>query len=136
MIKVAPAPEKAAQVKLATANINLALVILVINTPARAPVIPVALVPPVAANTLNVIAHHLILGHQGLVLAHQLTNTPAPAPVTPAVQALLATANTPPVPAPAATNGKMEAASNKFSMAPTVSCITAMTRWLASVLQV
>ena len=58
------------------------------------------------------------------------------APATPAVQALLATANTPPAPAPSDMNGKMEAARNKFSTAPKVSCITAMARWLASALQV
>ena len=34
------------------------------------------------------------------------TNTPAPARGTPAVQVLLATANTPPAPAPLATDGR------------------------------
>ena len=45
-------------------------------------------------------------------LAILFTNTLAPVPDIPAVQALLATANTPPAPAPAAMNGKMVVAKN------------------------
>ena len=76
MIKVAPAPEKAAQVKLATANINLAL------------------------------AHHLTLGAVAPAPVQALIYTLAPAPATPVAPVPPAAANTPPAPAPLATNGR------------------------------
>ena len=41
-----------------------------------------------------------------LALAILFTNTLAPVPAIPAVQALLATVNTPPAPAPQASNGR------------------------------
>ena len=72
-------------VKLATANINLALVILAINTLALVRATPVVLVLPAAENTANVTANHHILGHQVLVNALVLINTLALVLVTPAV---------------------------------------------------
>ena len=82
MIKIAPEQGRAGAVKPATANINLALVIRAINTLAPARVTPVVPAPPAAENTPLALAHHLIRGHQGLVLAPQLINTPAPAQAT------------------------------------------------------
>ena len=52
MIKAAQALERVGAVKLATANINLALAIRAINTLAPAPVTPAAPALPVAANIL------------------------------------------------------------------------------------
>ena len=110
MIKIAPEQGRAEAGKPATANINLAPAILVINTPAPAPATPAAPALLVAENTRNVLVNRLILGHQEPVNAHQLTNTLAPAPAIPVAPVLLAAANTPPAPAPAAMSGKTEAA--------------------------
>ena len=63
-------------------------------------------------------------------------NTPAPAPATPAAPAPPAAENIPLVPAPAAMNGKMVPAKNKFSTERKVSCIIATVRLLASKLAV
>ena len=71
--------------KPATANINLAPAILVINTPVPAPASPVAQAPPVVENILNAIANLLILGHQVLVNAHQAINTLVQAQAIPKV---------------------------------------------------
>ena len=87
MIKIAPEQGRAETGKPATANINLALAILAINTPAQAPATPVAPARLAVANIPNVLVNHPILGHQVLVNAHQLINTLAPAP---AMQAALA----------------------------------------------
>ena len=79
---------------------------MVINIPAPAQATRVAPVPPAAASMRLALAHHLILGAVAPAPAILFTNTLAPVPAIPAVQALLATANTPPAPAPLATNGR------------------------------
>ena len=103
---------------------------MVSNTPAPAQATRVAPAPPAVVNILNVIVHHLILGHQGLVLAPQVINTPAPAPVIPVALAPPAEANIPPAPAPAAMSGTEAPARNKFSMAPKETFTIATARWL------
>ena len=112
MIKIALEPERAEAVKPATANINLALAILAINTPAQAPATPAAPAPPAAENILNVIAQTTTLGMGVTVffLAHQATNTLAPVQAIPEAPAPPAAANILHALAPAATNGTAAAA--------------------------
>ena len=130
MIKAAPEQGSAVLGKPAMANINLAHAIPAINTPARAPATPAAQAPPAVVNILNVIVHHLILGHQGLVLAPQLINTSVPAPVIPVAPAPPAVANIRLAPVPAAMSGMVAAARNKSSMAPKETFTIATARWL------
>ena len=131
MIKIAPEQGRAVMAKPATANINLALAIRVINTPAPAPVTPAVPALLVAENTRNALVNRLILGHQEPVNVHQLTNTLAPAPAIPVALALPAVVNIQNAPAPAAMSGKMVVARNKSSMVQLAICIIAMVRWLA-----
>ena len=133
MIKAAQALERVGAVKLATANINLVVVIRVINTPAPVPAMQVAPAPPAAENILNVIAQTTTLGMGVTVffLAHQATNTLAPVQAIPEALALPVVASMRLVPAPLATNGKMAAVRNKFSTALKVICIIATAPWLA-----
>ena len=105
-----------------------------ILTPAPAPATPEEVAKSVITNILIVIAPPHTLGAAALALAQVPILTLARAPATRVVPALLATANTPPAPAPSDMNGKMEAAKN-FLTAPKVSCITATVRWLVSVLR-
>ena len=125
-----------ALVKLATANISLAVAILAINTPAPALATPAVLAPPVAENIRNVLVRHLILGTAPPAPAQVLINTPAPAPATPVAPALPVAANIPLAPAPLAMSGKMVVAGNKHRMEQLASCIIAMAKLLVYVLQV
>ena len=69
MIKIAPELEKVAQVKPATENINHALAILVINTPAPAPGTPAVPDPLVVESTPPAPVHQATSGKTELVLA-------------------------------------------------------------------
>ena len=117
-------------------NINLALAILAINTPAPVRATLVVLAPPATASTNPALVHLLTLGATVLALAPQLINTPAPVRATPAVPALLVAASMRLVPAPLATNGKMVVARNKHRMEQLASGIIAMAKLLVYVLQV
>ena len=85
MIKIVPEQGRAGAVKLVMANINLALAIRAINTPAPALATPVVQVLLAAVNIPNVLVNHPILGHQGPVNALVLINTLVLVLVTPAV---------------------------------------------------
>ena len=84
MIKIAPEQGRAGVVKPATANINLALAILAINTPALAPATPEAPAPLVEVSIPPAPVLQIILGMEAIAffLVHQAINTPAPARVT------------------------------------------------------
>ena len=148
-VPVRATPEEWA--KPATANINLALAHhltlgavalapaqVLINTPAPARGTPVAPALPVVENIINVTVQVIIVGMVAVVLflVHQVINIHAPVPAMQVAQAMLAVVSMRLVPAPLATNGKMEAARNKSSTAPKVSCIIAMAKLLVYVLRV
>ena len=106
MIKVAPAPEKAAQVKPATANISLVPAIRVTNTLAPVPAIPAVQALLATVNTPPAPAHHLTLGAGAPALAQVTILIPALAPITLVVLVPPAAASMWLVPAPLAMNGR------------------------------
>ena len=84
MIKIAPEQGRAGVVKPATANINLALAILAINTPAPAQVTPAVQVLLVEVSTPPAPVLQIILGMEAIAffLVHQAINTLVQALVT------------------------------------------------------
>ena len=129
MIKPALVPVKVETVNLVTANINLALAIRAINTPAPVPAIPAAQVLPVTANIRNVNVNRLILGTVAPVLAPLSINTPAPVQDTPVAPAPHAEVNILRVNVPQIMSGKMELAN--YLTEPKKNYITAMVKLLA-----
>ena len=134
MIKIAPGQGRAEVVKLATANINLVVVIRVINTLVQGQDTPVVQVPPAEDIILNVIVPHHIRGVVALVSVIVRMLMLVRAPATPVAPALPVAANIPLAPAPLATNGKMVVAEHR--MEQLASCIIAMAKLLVYVLQV
>ena len=138
MIKIAPEQGRAGAVKPATANINPALAIRVINTLAPAPATPVVWERLVVVSIPNAIVQVIIVGMVAVVLflVHQVINIHAPVRATPVVWAPPAAENIPLANAPTVMNGKMVVARNKHRMEQLASCIIAMAKLLVYVLQV